>query len=114
MVIRNSVCQINAYIDFKGEVLSDNDVLGQFTLPERYLQRTYSGEVDKLFWDGSYFKDLPYNNLSSTDPITSVYADIMTVVGGTYHLRVSALKLFGDINNIADWDYFTAGPFVVQ
>jgi hypothetical protein len=93
-------------LTLKGEVLSDNDVLGQFIKPQVYMQRTYNGSLDYLHWKGGHYRDLIYD-FSSVESIEILNEKYTLVNNGSYHLCVNALRIFGDVNNIDDWDSFT-------
>lgn len=96
----------------KSELVLGQQVLGQVWPIQRYVKGGYSGNS---FWDGQYF-NAPFD-FSSVSPIqnhTLGATEVLNVTDGTYHIRISALKLSGDMNNDNDWDSFMAGPFIVE
>lgn len=97
----------------KTELLLNKKVLGQVSPIQRFIRPPPSGTTSyNFFWDGTYF-NAPFD-LSSKKPITEPESPTTQVTDGTYYIRVSALKLMGDMNNEDDWDSFMAGPFIVE
>ncbi|KAG2196285.1 hypothetical protein INT47_012507 [Mucor saturninus] len=99
----------------KTELLMGQQVLGQAWPVQRYVGVSVPGTPEQLYFDGEYF-NMPLD-LSSTSSITeetSGVTETFKVSNGTYHIRVSALKLLGDMNNVDDWDTFTVGPLIIQ
>ncbi|KAG2196286.1 hypothetical protein INT47_012508, partial [Mucor saturninus] len=97
----------------KFELLMGQKVLGQASPIHRYNGVTVPGTPEELFWSGEYF-NAPID-LSSKAGITEEASDAIEkfkVSKGTYHIRVSALKLLGDMDNVDDWDTFTIGPLI--
>lgn len=104
----------------KGEVLDENkNLLGYSFQPQSYIQRDFYKDKsprDPLVWNGQYFKNLTYDVLSYRDEhIPRIpQEDFISVESGTYYLRISALKQFGDLQKVDDWEYFNAGPIEVK
>ncbi|KAI8576802.1 hypothetical protein K450DRAFT_255039 [Umbelopsis ramanniana AG] len=77
----------------------------------RNLQRTLNGATDFKVWKWD-FTYLPVN--------ATVYGQnrqldkVQTVTPGTYHLKLRTLRVFGNRNNIHDWDQWTSPPLQVK
>ncbi|KAG2201319.1 hypothetical protein INT47_001407 [Mucor saturninus] len=98
----------------KGEVLSSNRVLGEFEA-YGYIHQTYAEDYSNvIYWDGGYYKEAVSNDILRFGMYNYSDHNYTLVDNGSYHLRVSALRLFGNVDDIDDWDSFTAGPFVVK
>ncbi|KAG2213419.1 hypothetical protein INT47_009093 [Mucor saturninus] len=99
----------------KSELLLGQQVLGQVQPFQIYDSATPPGIYWGLSWNGEYF-NVPLDLSSKVGPTkeTSGVTETFKVSKGTYHIRVSALKLLGDMNNVDDWDTFTVGPLIVQ
>ncbi|KAI7893855.1 peptidase S8/S53 domain-containing protein [Mucor mucedo] len=102
-------------IVIKKEILLGQQVLGQVQPVQLYNSATVPGIPERLSWNGEYF-NAPLDLSSKLGPTkeTSGETETFKVSKGTYHIRVSALKLLGDMNNVDDWDTFTVGPLIVQ
>jgi hypothetical protein len=102
----------------KGEVLEKDKLLGYAFQPITYLERDFINNTnarDPLVWNGQYFKSIPYDVFGfSEENIPKIPQDqFISVPIGNYSLRVSALKQFGNVDNVNDWDSFIVGPIVL-
>lgn len=105
----------------KGEVLDEgHHILGYAFQPISFVQRDFYKDKkprDPPVWNGQYFKNLTYDVLSYRDEHTPKVPqeDYISVESGSYYyVRISALKQFGDLRNVDDWESFDAGPIKVQ
>lgn len=97
----------------KGEVLSSNRALGEFAAMG-YASQTYANNTALVAWEGGYYEDPISNETLKLGMYNYSDYKYTLVDSGSYYLRLSALRLFGDVNNIDDWDSITAGPYVVK
>ncbi|KAG0741689.1 hypothetical protein G6F57_008913 [Rhizopus arrhizus] len=91
----------------KSQVLNatTGDVVGKLQEDAFYLARhflTGDRHHTSIVWSGTYLSSKP----GETQPVR--------VPDGTYKIRLSVLKLFGERNNLKDWETWTSGPILVQ
>ncbi|KAI8066214.1 peptidase S8/S53 domain-containing protein [Gilbertella persicaria] len=75
----------------------------------QYAQR----HTTTLYWNGHYSTQLDFNRLYY-EARGNMTMETVPVTSGTFVIRLSALKIFGNQNQPSDWDTWTSKPIMIN
>ncbi|RUS30603.1 peptidase S8/S53 domain-containing protein [Jimgerdemannia flammicorona] len=90
-----------------GAQSADNVTDFGVALVERYQNRAIGSDEAKFVMNGSV-------GVGEPDPVTGKFAQYKPLANGEYRYYVKALKLFGDLNNLGDFEKWVSKPFTIS